>query len=213
MAPTGYSPRLELEKNGSHIFSEPCYSVVVHCTHTHRGSFDKPTFHDPFAAIITYSQSVAFGDYLRGLPAGASLRSATPPRRSLRSPTPPHRSLRSPTSPHCSLRSPPPPPLGLSWRSDPGLWPQIASDGLEVWRSDHFSNWLKSPSDLLPVSQWPIPPISRHFRSISGNTIAYRGHIRSLPVKFRYLLTSRSYLRPLPVCDLGRPQRSLRSTI
>ena len=36
---------------------------------------------------IQDSQSIAFGDYLRGLPAGASLRSATPPRRSLRSPT------------------------------------------------------------------------------------------------------------------------------
>ena len=64
MAPTGYSPRLELEKNGSHIFSEPCYSVVVHCTHTHRGSFDKPTVHDPFAAIITYAYVVTITKYL-----------------------------------------------------------------------------------------------------------------------------------------------------
>ena len=68
-------------------------------------------------------------------------------------------------------------------------------------------------SGLLPVTPRPIAAISGHFRSTSGNIIAYRGHIRSLPVKFRYLLTSRSFLRPLPVCDLGRPQRSLRSTI
>ena len=34
------------------------------------------------------SQSVASGDYLRGLPVGTSLRSATTPRRSLRSPNP-----------------------------------------------------------------------------------------------------------------------------
>ena len=65
-----------------------------------------------------------------------------PPRRSLRSPTPPCRSLRSPTSPHRSLRSPPPPPLGPSWRSDPGLWPQIASDGLGRWIWGHA---LKRP--------------------------------------------------------------------
>ena len=37
----------------------------------------------------------------------------------------------------------------------------------------------------------------------SGHTIAHRDNIRPLPVKFRYLLTRQSYLRSLPVYDLG----------
>ena len=52
----------------------------------------------------------------------ASLGKPPPPLASLANP--PRRSLRSPP--------PPPPPLGHSWRSDPGLWPQIASDELDV---------------------------------------------------------------------------------
>ena len=47
--------------------------------------------------IILDSQSVAFGDYLRGLPAGASLRSANPPAaRFARPPPPTARSARQP---------------------------------------------------------------------------------------------------------------------
>ena len=49
--------------------------------------------------IYDHSQSVAYGDYLRGLPAGASLRSAKPPRRSLRSPTPPNARFARPPLP------------------------------------------------------------------------------------------------------------------
>ena len=55
MAPTGYSPRLELEKNGSNIFSEqPCYSVV-YIAHTHRGVIWQTYFPRLFATIITYA--------------------------------------------------------------------------------------------------------------------------------------------------------------
>ena len=59
--------------------------------------------------LLDYSQSVAFGDYLRGLPAGASLRSATPPaRRSLRSP--------NPTTARCARLPPSPTTLGCTTR-------------------------------------------------------------------------------------------------
>ena len=46
--------------------------------------------------FMSYSQSAAYGSYLRGLPAGASLRSATPPRRSLRSPYPVYMTVEDP---------------------------------------------------------------------------------------------------------------------
>ena len=55
-----------------------------------------------FWMIIKNSQSVAFGDYLRGLPAGASLRSAhaTPAARFARPPPPTARSARHPQPHH-----------------------------------------------------------------------------------------------------------------
>ena len=46
--------------------------------------------------LYMYSQSAAFGSYLRGLPAGASLHSATPPHRSLRSPNPVYMTVEDP---------------------------------------------------------------------------------------------------------------------
>ena len=71
-------------------------------------------------------------------------------------------------------------------------------------------------SGLLPVTPQPTDAISGHFRSNSGNTIAYRGHIRSLPVKFRFIhvsgrlypvtsglcMSKRGHSRVLPVKNL-----------
>ena len=65
----------------------------------------------------------------------------------------------------------------------------------------HPSTQEQNPiiSGLLPVTSQSIRVISGHFRSIFGHTTVQIYYIRSLPVKFRSLLTSRFYLRSLPV--------------
>ena len=124
---------------------------------------------------------------MRGLP-------AAPPRRSLRSPhTPsPLASLaRAPLllallahNPHASSARPQPPYLeralqnGLNW---PRYIQTITTSGNNLADNNEFGN----------------------FRPTSGHTITLRANVRSLPVKFRYLSTSQSYLRPLPVYNLG----------